>query len=1299
MDGNNNIMLSNDALESLLTRLDNLASAIENMPRGDSSKSVGNSLLTRSLKGGEDYALSYDELNDAQKKQIAKDRELMNERIEKMQEAVNKLEEEKRIIANSNEGMLLIGQQNNEREEKLIEKQKEIEEKRAELNKLREQNVNSDKSDEKYWEDFRKQNGATEWRDRRYKATRENKEAMQDLYNTGEINFATGKFKADVLNRKQGMNDLAGMFGSSSEFFSKFGTAESKASVKAAFGDGKFGEAIAGATSKLGGFGKALGGASSALSELAGPLAIVLEILHMVGDFAGGWMQHEADMTKLQTKFEEITYEKEKRLKELETQQTVVAIEYERDIALKVLEVQGQNMLEGISFQNKQLVNSLNTALGTINGQTATEVAYSAAKNLVAAQAESAVIAQEREYRKGEQERYKDVRNVQRERDTGMITAERVINETEYNARVAETSLEKEQKIQQRMSDVINNFSVGSVAGGIGATFNNESSATAKISEGGRINENELRRNENPVLGGEYDELGRQNNNGAEKSFDYLTKYGLLGEGYLRGEQAKATARLENAAADMKRAADYQKVSTENFYNKQISYLESSKALDDKAFELDKERVKKDIEAAEAIKNAWLDTAKHIEDVWSSMVKASNRTALDLGILEEGRRENYQRYNMQIGGNVASHYGKTAEDAAAIQSRYSEAVGRNKLMSEMDYEKMFYMNYRTGDEGLTAQYASDMEIFNKGVEESVDLLDEALDNVNRIGINSKKYSKTLADNMKLASKYNFKGGTKGLMDMAKWAENTRFKLSSLESMLDKVQEGGMEGLITQAAGFQVLGGNAAIYSDPLGMLYDAYADPAAYARRMQNMTRGFGRFNRETGETDFNINESMQINQIAKLQGRSPSELREEIMRRRKGEMVGRDVSSSIADDKEKLDFVTNNASYKNGEWVVKVQEGENIVEKRVSELTDSMLKNIMPEDHQERVEHYLKEGVEYLRKIVSLPEQEEGQAVRQQTLMAMAEDETIRANKFQRMLEADKEFYDSFKDNAEKIKKNMEEATGAYKGYITLYNDQQALIKQRGDMLYETSGNLNKMMSDFDEIIETAGTDIDNVSEKFKELAKYVGDVNDIYSKSDADGEREKNKAEDSGVTKFLKTYKGLKDKWLGWMPSEIAARGMTDDLWGAMIEISEKNTSTASSPTSPKKSEVKGKTNEKPVIPGGTTSYTAPYSHYLEQNGFGFGDVFNHTDNILSNMMTQMIPVDLGSKNDSSSAPSNVSLTINGKLELVGQNGQSVDIINAVRTNPMMVRQLTELILKQMQNNANGGRNELFYNRFAHA
>jgi hypothetical protein len=398
------------------------------------------------------------------------------------------------------------------------------------------------------------------------------------------------------------------------------------------------------------------------------------------------------------------------------------------------------------------------------------------------------------------------------------------------------------------------------------------------------------------------------------------------------------------------------------------------------------------------------------------------------------------------------------------------------------------------------------------------------------------------------------------MQMAKWAQQTRFNLSSLSGMIDKVQEGGLEGTITQAAGFQVLGGQAAINSDPLGMMFDAWADPQAYAKRMQNMTKGFGRFNSKTGETEFNINESMQIAQMAKLQGRSTEELRQEIMQRNKATQVERQLGAYNSFDQDQKAMITNKAEFKDGRWVVKMKGGET---KDVSQLSEEDLSELMPIDHNERMEDYMEDVVTALNKLT-------GEETREKTTLAQETFEEY----YNAYAERQQKAFDAFEQNRDKYiqetKKGMDDATAAFQDYIKIFED----------------GNQN---------VDAARAKID------------------------------------------------------------AQANSIADALSNTALIINEAN----------------------------------------KRLGLSSGGVLSRVNTIYEKVVDPMSVYRSTSNGNESS--SNLNLNINGKIELTGENGQSINIIEELKRNPMFVRQITEMVVLQMNNNTHGGRNELFHNRFS--
>jgi hypothetical protein len=58
-------------------------------------------------------------------------------------------------------------------------------------------------------------------------------------------------------------------------------------------------------------------------------------------------------------------------------------------------------------------------------------------------------------------------------------------------------------------------------------------------------------------------------------------------------------------------------------------------------------------------------------------------------------------------------------------------------------------------------------------------------------------------------------------------------------------------------------------------------------------------------------------------------------------------------------------------------------------------------------------------------------------------------------------------------------------------------------------------------------------------------------------------------------------------------------------------------------------------------------------------------------------------------------VNVNINGKLTLDG-GGQQIDLLQILKSNPDLVRKITEVVVNQMSSNENGGKYEMFSNRY---
>lgn len=318
--------------------------------------------------------------------------------------------------------------------------------------------------------------------------------------------------------------------------------------------------------------------------------------------------------------------------------------------------------------------------------------------------------------------------------------------------------------------------------------------------------------------------------------------------------------------------------------------------------------------------------------------------------------------NWMLGqGESFARFNKTIEDVLKMQSSYTEQSGRAINFSENDNLQSIAVGRIVGDENLI-NFQSQMQLFNHSVSESADIMYEMYKDVNKMGLSQKKVTKDVLANLKLANKYDFKNGTKGFIELAKWAENARFNLSSLGSMIEKVQSGGLEGVITQSAKLQVLGGNFARYADPIRMLYNVYSDPEGYAKQVQSMFKGMGTVNRETGETEFNMDENILIRAAADALGMSTEDAKNMIREDNKKRVVRSQMRSSTLSSEQK-DAVANKAQRNaaTGKWEVMTLNGTPI---EVDKVTEKDLDNIVSDNKDEAAIQYAQSTLSFVAKI-----------------------------------------------------------------------------------------------------------------------------------------------------------------------------------------------------------------------------------------------------------------------------------------------------------------------------------------------
>lgn len=353
--------------------------------------------------------------------------------------------------------------------------------------------------------------------------------------------------------------------------------------------------------------------------------------------------------------------------------------------------------------------------------------------------------------------------------------------------------------------------------------------------------------------------------------------------------------------------------------------------------------------------------AKRTDDYISKQDNAVHSFQKDNG-LSQSQTKVFEEYMLKT-GVVLSEYNRTVEDALKMQTQYFETTGRTVNFTQDDYVQNAAVGQLVGDSNL-ANFQSQMSIFNHSVSDSADIMYQMYKDVNKMGLSQKKVVKDVLANLKLASKYNFKDGTKGFIELAKWAENARFNLGALGGSIEKVQSGGLEGTITQAAKLQVLGGNFARAANPLAMMFEADNDPKAYAQRMKDSFRGLGTLNQTTGETDFSGGELRLIRAAAEGWGISVEDATNMIREDNKKQVVRKQMSGSRLNP-DQQDAVINKAQRdeETGRWVVNMLDGTKM---DVSQVTKADLSNIVSEDTDEAAVQYAKSTLSVVEQIES---------------------------------------------------------------------------------------------------------------------------------------------------------------------------------------------------------------------------------------------------------------------------------------------------------------------------------------------
>ena len=345
---------------------------------------------------------------------------------------------------------------------------------------------------------------------------------------------------------------------------------------------------------------------------------------------------------------------------------------------------------------------------------------------------------------------------------------------------------------------------------------------------------------------------------------------------------------------------------------------------------------------------------KDSTEFWRKQDEQITKMVATFGLTNDELKK-YRDASYKAGVELAFQYGKTQEDMVKLQQGYAEATGKNIVLTKDNYEAQFQLQQLMGDENALA-FTSGIEQFGVGINDARDRLYEIYKLNKTTGVSWSKTSKDLNNNLKLAQKYNFKGGLDNMMKMTVWANKMKINMQTIGSIADKISN--PEGAIETAAKLQVLGGAFATMANPLQMLYESLDNVDGLAQRVEKMFDGIGYFNRDLGEVRIAGPDRLRVKAAAEAMGMSYEEAMNIVNNKAKRDAVEQDVKFNPEITKDNRDFLATLAQWNNNKKQFEVrtydEKNRQYINRNINELSNKEIEELRqePDDIRKLVEN-----------------------------------------------------------------------------------------------------------------------------------------------------------------------------------------------------------------------------------------------------------------------------------------------------------------------------------------------------------
>jgi hypothetical protein len=348
------------------------------------------------------------------------------------------------------------------------------------------------------------------------------------------------------------------------------------------------------------------------------------------------------------------------------------------------------------------------------------------------------------------------------------------------------------------------------------------------------------------------------------------------------------------------------------------------------------------------------DTTKQYE-LAESIAKSYKAAALEIGI-STGRARGFSE---AFKGSVAlvAKFGGDIEDVQGIYQDFAEKSGRVRILGDDEVENIFKLGKASdlyGNEAA-ALYET-LELMGVSNIDATERMADLIFDSQKIGLNSSKVVKTLANNLNTMQGYSFSNGVKGMTEMAKLAVKMRLDVSDMLAMAGKFYE--PEAAIEAVANLQMLGGDIAnAFGDPFEVMYLARNKPEELSKRLGSMVENMMQFNEESGEYEFPAEARMQLQAAGTQLGINVEKMIEMTRQTNKIKDVKDKLSMKGMFSEEEMEGIASMARLEGGQFKVDVydEDGKKIT-KTLDEISKGDVEMLMglPQDEKDYQEKML---------------------------------------------------------------------------------------------------------------------------------------------------------------------------------------------------------------------------------------------------------------------------------------------------------------------------------------------------------